>query len=724
MTEVTNANLENFFKNSEVKIVSDLEGNSLASYLDDKNPNMKILINGDMLDSTGFVPAVHEKQTFNLLNIHMVLSNPDKYSLILGNRDLNKFKCKFMCHLENPSETDDIVNSFNNGNICYDFESYELLKNKLIVSKTNIWKCNTQNWYTFWANFLLPTETPPEKNPPKEWHVQDKNDNDLIFLNRFKTIFGKDNVTGTMSADNLLHTIPKELGVCIADDNQHEKKDLNNDYRAFIVLAIFKSMCMKIDIQYNTHALNSVSTFKGWLYRLYKADNVYFTGYYKQDVGSSKYLHLFSHGGITKSLMDESESVLMDFLTNNKDTTDKMKNINHKKQAGGLFKTIDVDCKNTVDICKKIDTINTYYKNITTKVFNETEIAEPTSYTEPTDESLFMLATSAPFDANKFAKKFDITDVHNAPSFVLNSPIQPGIELMRDNMFCCDDAILVQVVGHKPKGYTASVDFFEKGNVKSFVVSLDISNSLVNKPMNDGSQAMMIYKENEVPKINSYIKLNVKDEDGKKYGAKFPSEITEIKSNKSTKVVPYFISDTIEKNEGKYDIQKGVTVNISLDDDLEYLQKMTFESKENGKANREAYYGGHVNGNHYITYLLDGDNPPFRSTLLILNETDFDNFNDNMTNPPDAEVDMPPLPPTAAEEAKAEENGDKKANKDGDVEQLEQLEQLGGASIYYQKLTKYRTKLNDNQMSHGYEQRNISYKKKIEKYESILRGLN
>jgi len=209
-----------------IRVISDLEGFDIENYFHDTS---NLFVCGDILDSTlvggtSLTGNYLEAKSNNLKNILHCAANSN-VRLLFGNRDLNKLKCKYLAELNN---TGDETNKFNNGNVNLSVESYNILKQK--INKENVWNVPNMNaWYTFWANV----------GQGKNWTVYPEY-KDQPFYDRFLEIFGADNAKdngGTMSAQNLLETIPHEIGIV---------GNADKDYKAFVVLAIFKSMLLKI----------------------------------------------------------------------------------------------------------------------------------------------------------------------------------------------------------------------------------------------------------------------------------------------------------------------------------------------------------------------------------------------------------------------------------------------------------------------------------------------
>jgi len=276
-----------------IRVISDLEGFDIEMYF---HNTYDLFVCGDILDST-LVTAMKGKfvelKSYNLKNILHCACNPN-VRLLFGNRDLNKLKCKYLAELNHAGEH---TENFNNGNIELSFESYNILKEK--INKEQVWKVPDMNsWYTFWADV----------GKGKNWTVK-PNYLEQPFYDRFLEVFGADNAEkdgGTMSAQNLLQTIPYEIGI------EHD----NNDYKAFIVLSIFKSMLTKIEQPVRLSDIIPIKeaktsgTFKGWLYQMYiRKDNnlCCFLDYGIDQNKENNFMYLFSHGGLSYRLIENPD---------------------------------------------------------------------------------------------------------------------------------------------------------------------------------------------------------------------------------------------------------------------------------------------------------------------------------------------------------------------------------------------------------------------------------
>ena len=142
-------------------IVSDPEGSDILSMSQYKTRTTdKLYVCGDLFDSTfgtlvgppfpnNIIPDHIPRKSCNLKNIHSVLTDPN-ISLIFGNRDVNKLKCKYLCELKNTI-TPSLISSFNNGCIDLNEKTYVDIKKILNTDLSSPWKIESMNsWYPFW----------------------------------------------------------------------------------------------------------------------------------------------------------------------------------------------------------------------------------------------------------------------------------------------------------------------------------------------------------------------------------------------------------------------------------------------------------------------------------------------------------------------------------------------------------------------------------------------
>lgn len=620
--------------------ISDPEGYDLLTLSDYKpsDINNKLIISGDVLDST-FVgnilkyPDAINAKSYNLRNIKNVLCNKN-IKLVFGNRDLNKIKCKFLCELENPNNDENITN-FNNGDIKLDIDIYKLLLEK--INNSIPWKIeNLNSWYTFWGDKLGDLNKDLTKKQPKQWHEKMDYSTDPFFK-RFEEIFGADTAIGTMSAGNLLYTIPNEL------DLYYDNKD-NQDYLAFIVLAVFKSMLIKTEIQdvdlcknIEIKSIRNSNLFKGWLYNLYSSQQALHIE------GDSTNIYLFSHGGITKELIQNPEILdsYLDLYNKNRELYNILIDGNtieysvKLEQKGGYYsnnlENINID---VIQLKKIVDDINNKIKTNINRVFDiKTEDLINIKNNDKYNDILFLLIMTANFNCSKLIKKLkedkgvtctiDKIDINSR----LHSPILPGLLELRNHIFGIKGVNINQIIGHVPFGYSSTIDYFENKTEKNktMIINVDISNSFLGTDENslnvntNRSKSYIIINLN-TNKIITFAEL---------YLNKNPTIYNNQKINDNIKGINnFYISNKLDnkllKKEGPLHILK---FNHTVDYKFLNLIKNSYGNIYlDEKKEIYNYINVHSYLDKYYIFTHMNNESQFNKILYILNKKDFFNF--------------------------------------------------------------------------------------------------
>lgn len=479
-------------------LISDPEGYNIWDLINLEeydNTLDTLTILGDLLDSTQAFPEFSEsefleKKSFNLRNMQEI-NKKTNVNLIFGNRDLNKIKCLVLNKLKNVEQSQN-KNNFNNGNIVLSLEKYEELKREILVNSENMWFAKLSNWYTFWN---------PMVGTKKQWNI-DPNYLATPFLTRFYEIFGIDNAPndgGTMSAKNLLKTIPYEIGVV----------NNNDDYNAFIVLAIFNSLLsnkfmhgsLDIDLtitnKKESSDLNS-NFCNGWLRKIYLDEKNNVCDFIISE--NAKKVLLLSHGGITKNILEQSHKlkIFKKKLINNNKLTNILTDAKlfWEQQIGGYYEKDGSDTQfNLGSVIMRTKIINKEFKISIQECLIENIFTE-----KPSFNMLFLLIMSSPFDCVSFNGKIKESDIKPNCDDIISSgrlsPIMAGYEIMRTEFFYVEDYDVYQIYGHMPVGYGTTIDMFEKNELKSFLINMDSSNSFTGSSVNTGDS-------------KSYLKLNL-----------------------------------------------------------------------------------------------------------------------------------------------------------------------------------------------------------------------
>lgn len=565
----------NIFNNTpydKVYIISDPEGYAITDVIDKSDNNMNIIVCGDIIDSTfvGPLPDKYlEKKSKNLKNIYDVITNQN-IRLIFGNRDLNKIKCKYLLTL-NENEKNELIHQFNTGNISLEEITYNELKTA--ISKNKPWKIHgMKQWSTFWS---------PSFGSGKNW-AEEPFYNESPFLIRFYEMFGIDNGKdkgGTMSAQNLISTIPKELNI----------ESTNLDYKAFVTLAIFKALlCDKINpTNINSSDFTKVRTtnvFQGWLITLYKKGLS--CGYYQ----NGNKMMIFSHGGVTNKLIENEKAYdqMDEMLANNSakftDIFDKPSNINSVAvPAGGYYNENQNNIFELQYVKNRLNNIN----GIITKKINNILTENQNITGKPSLSMLFLLMLTSGFNSDTYFKNNIVGPAANCgldksrPCESIISldlgPIMPGLFSLRTkNFYIKENEIdLIQFVGHIPVGYAPVIDYFNNNGKKCFHVNLDNSNTFVGTEINiDKSYNYVIVQKDNKILFHTDIPLSSDKLKKMKYTVdmKYPlNEKLQSEILGATSVLVHSFGDMI--------IPNRLTYNIELNNILEQIKK-TKDKKE------------------------------------------------------------------------------------------------------------------------------------------------
>ena len=459
------------------KIISDPEGYDIKQLSQNNEKTIDtIIILGDLLDSTFVLPPnfdnldnldiqskinnIYKPKSYNIRNLAFV-NNNNNIVAALGNRDLNKLKLRKL--LEFKYKTNESLFQFEIIN-----KTFVDLVNKLIEEcnkeNNNYWSIsslNDKNMFSpFWkkerSEFFIKTHFNTANNNKNINHFPNK------CIDRFDRIFGMDGTVGTMSAPNLLYTIPLELKELdfisfdvekliklIENFKQNKLNEKNTEIidaenkLAACVLVFFKIALINTDLN-NAHLTKQNINLVSLLAKYLKSDRTFVCAYKEFD--NNNRIALFSHGGITHSFLNYD---YYNFKTN---LIAKVWNLINKPQpkptsGGYLGETNNIIDVNTLK--KKINTFNAMYKkNI------EICLTEETQSPPMTDNLLFILCTTAP------VKLVPNPNLNSNSEFnsSIHSPVLPGLIIIREEQFLIQDHITYNFFGHYPSGNGPVVD--------------------------------------------------------------------------------------------------------------------------------------------------------------------------------------------------------------------------------------------------------------------------
>ncbi len=490
-------------------ITSDCEGFDITSVdgfiNEDGSTNGNLYVLGDVVDSTSHPTRniktdkiLLEKKSFNLRNLRDIVIYKNIF-LIFGNREINKLKCKWLTKLAGGLEGFDskgnsnLIKQYNDGIIRCTYRNYRDLvsivkqynniqrhtriqKQYEAVSQdstiTQVERDNLLNlldlqtnwhvqsmtaWYGHAGGFKNPTKirdwTKDVNNLVKSKSAENDKEKEYFFYKRFQEIFGLDNALGTMSAGNLLYTIPIEIGLDSIELNikviaSEEEKD---DFRAFIVLSIFRSMFLKPDNKEN----NLISY--GLYYKLFADPK---NSVFKILDDSKGNVFLLSHGGVSSDILGADVIARRNELVSNEKYKRRMNDASENiwDQSGGFYKNQDGISFDLADVKTRLEDLNAeFYRHVMSLLGDDT-------LTEPNEALLFVFSFMfvAPFTS--------------IPAI----PMMPGFrEIGRKNKnIYINDKNVYNIFGHQPNGVSAVVDYYESStDLKCFEIDLDTSNS-------------------------------------------------------------------------------------------------------------------------------------------------------------------------------------------------------------------------------------------------------
>lgn len=508
--------------------ISDLEGFHPSELLpeydgyDNIIKDHEVIICGDVLDSTMISEKDHlEKKIFNLRTIHQILFQPN-LRLTFGNRDLNKLKVGPLTILKTKDNSSNIlVDNFNNGLLNLDLATYNKFENLDWVHKMS-------NWYPFWGGI--------NKENIGYWKDDNEPKETLgFFEKRFIKIFGPDTSKGTMSAGNLLKTIPKELRLY---------NESNNDYNAFIVLAVFKSMLLKpinpkeaIRKEFSTYTSPPTQNqFRGFLYKMFTdpknnmiihkcvCGNFFSKNHCECKDGTCKLcedkenLYLFSHGGVTSEIIQENTLEKISQIFENESSLKLKEKLTDANQVltGGYYHSMNPNRNliNVEDIINKIKLFNETMKTVIQKVLDEDYIKQKT----PSNNMLLLLIASATFDCSSFETKIKATKeslckdigILNKKSDITST--MAGIKRLREKNVFFKNGTIYNIFGHNPNGFFPTIDLFEnksrtkKDDIinKTYLINLDTSNTFLTTSANKLKNEKVVIKDRK----KSYLKID------------------------------------------------------------------------------------------------------------------------------------------------------------------------------------------------------------------------
>lgn len=514
--------------------ISDPEGYDLYQLFNDSinkdnNESQKIpkIVLGDLLDSTligTLTEDIIPYKSFNIRNLASVLIDENLYS-IMGNRDLNKIKCFKLLKLKSKDGKIVNINDLNSNNETSSntlFNIANTLSNNLKNNDEYEWFVPSLSEGNKWAPIW---NIENKKYKSEEWEIgrgsvnfEHKEENEkkqtkekTPCYNRFNAIFGKDPEVGTMSAQNLLETIPYELKeLKLISDTEYTEIKGNQEIKASLVLVVFHIMLLDDDTNSNLNNFeftllkyNTNISLKGLLRKFYLSNKTYVS--YAEDKNNN--LYLLSHGGISNNFLENSSRLGGNFYYFTIDESDNLivAKLDDGPKLSGGFTIKTSNYYNVDDIMRYVNNFNLFLKNQLEGIFkiDSSETLKPNSY------ELTILAYTANIKYNIGNNKYDSASL---------TPIITGFEKLRKLSVITDKKIF-NIFGHKPDSFGSVIDIIynNKGELKGYNINCDISNTLLGNPsicdINNKNYSYLEFnlEKNDEPEIYSKININLKE---------------------------------------------------------------------------------------------------------------------------------------------------------------------------------------------------------------------
>jgi hypothetical protein len=303
------------------------------------------------------IENIYHAKAYNIRNLLFAINNKNVFP-ILGNRDINKLKLVDLLKFKNLNTFEDMQYTKDNFvNLCEQLSNHngeDLWEIKLLT--------DSNGYSPFWND-----KRHTKRSEEGDYYWKTGENQTLDCLGRFNVIFGIDGLTGTMSANQLLYTIPLELielGYITNDKknwiNQNIfKLDKPADFERFLAACVI--MAFKYMLSDKKDNIKEGILINGLLKNYYSKANV--CAYFELNNN----LILLSHGGITNEFITKNGEIINNIkFTLYEDVVEVERK--YVRQDGGILIRKQIN-KNNKDLNKTVLT----YNNITLEIgrYNE-----------------------------------------------------------------------------------------------------------------------------------------------------------------------------------------------------------------------------------------------------------------------------------------------------------------------------------------------------------------
>jgi hypothetical protein len=249
--------------------------------------------------------------------------------------------------------------------------------------------------------------------------------------------------------------------------------------------------------------------FKGLLCSLLSESNFFSVN----NDANNEYIQIVSHGGVSNNMIMLGN----DFQeTRRIDENDYMyltePNFIYKSRYTKMETTPIYTAEQITDAIENInkvliDTLESFFYNYDALYDKQSNYDE---FRKPTDEMLYFLLWSAPFNRDVFNTIYPNMKV--VYKYETGLILRPGIKLLETDLFFCSEKPIIQIMGHEPHGLATSFKSFNNNaSMKTFLINLDYSNSFLNDKINASptSQSYLLRYVDAGKQIKYKIKTDI-----------------------------------------------------------------------------------------------------------------------------------------------------------------------------------------------------------------------
>jgi len=338
-------------------------------------------------------------------------------------------------------------------------------------------------------------------------------------------------------------------------------------------------------------------------------------------------MYLFSHGGVSNNIIFDNTLVkLEEALKKSTQLKEKLTNAQNI-QSGGYYKTESKSKLKSDEIEGRITSFNQKIKNTIKAIFDEYQ-TENHTHLIPSDNMLLLLIASAPFDCISYINKIkgnqsicSNLDILNTSSYLTST--MAGIKNLRKqkSMFY-KQGNLYNIFGHDPNGFFSTIDLFENGASKTYLINLDTSNTFLSTKDIAKTNKTSSYLRIDDKDVSIHSNVNIKAGETEILIDQNPIKSLETSDDSANLKIISFTNEAT-KNSFITGGLSNILINSKVNDELNGHIRRIGE-------NENIFYHGFLSKDKVKYILLTYNRPPkhpiYPRCLVVLSQTDFNNI--------------------------------------------------------------------------------------------------